>query len=86
MPDVLQTSGGGEVKKREPVEPALIDVGHVAALLGCSTKHVFRLVDQGAMPAPVKLGGLVRWNRKSVLDWIESGCAKPTPVPSPGQE
>ena len=55
---------------------ALLDVQTVADLLGCSTRHVYRLADRGAMPRPVKLGALVRWRRSTgdactgIEDWI----------------
>lgn len=52
----------------------LLDVGAVAQLLGVSARHVYRLADAGQMPPPVRLGRLVRWPRKSVLDWIAAGC------------
>ena len=58
----------------------LLTVRQVAALLGCSARHVYRLSDRGAMPRPVKLGNLVRWNRRTgdpatgIEDWIDSGC------------
>jgi len=42
---------------------ALLDVKAVAALLRCSERHVYRMADAGKMPAPVKLGALVRWPR-----------------------
>ena len=54
----------------------LLDVGTVAALLNCSTRHVYRLTDSGRMPRPLKLGALVRWNRAAVLDWIAAGCPR----------
>jgi excisionase family DNA binding protein len=54
--------------------PALLDVEQVAALLNCSTRHVYRLADAGRMPAPVRLGALVRWRRRSIEDWIAGGC------------
>ena len=60
---------------------ALLTVRQVAALLGCSARHVYRLADRGAMPRPVKLGDvLVRWNRRTgdaatgIEDWIAGGC------------
>jgi excisionase family DNA binding protein len=53
---------------------ALLDVQAVAALLSCSTRHVYRLADAGKMPQPVKLGALVRWNKNSVLTWLAEGC------------
>jgi len=55
-------------------EPALLDVRQVAAMLGCSPRHIYRLADRGAMPRPVKLGGLVRWCRAAIEIWIADGC------------
>jgi excisionase family DNA binding protein len=57
-----------------PVEAALLDVKAVAALLGCSTRHVYRLTDAGRMPAPVRLGALIRWRRAEIEEWIAAGC------------
>jgi len=54
--------------------PALLNVGQVAELCGCSSRHVYRQSDSGRMPRPVKLGNLVRWNRAAIEDWIEAGC------------
>ena len=52
----------------------LLDVHAVAEMCYCSTRHVYRLSDAGKMPRPVKLGALVRWNRKEIEDWISGGC------------
>ena len=58
--------------------PALLTVRQVAAMLGCSARHVYRLADRAAMPRPTKLGDvLVRWNRSVIEQWIADGC-KPT--------
>jgi excisionase family DNA binding protein len=60
-----------------PDTPAgLIDVKAVAALLNCSERHVWRLADRCAMPAAVRLGALVRWDRAAILAWIAAGCPK----------
>jgi predicted DNA-binding transcriptional regulator AlpA len=59
---------------------ALLDVQGVADLLCCSTRHVYRLADRGAMPRPVRLSALVRWRLRTgdpmtgLLDWIDAGC------------
>lgn len=53
---------------------ALLAVGDVAALLGCSESHVWRMADAGKMPRPVKLGQLRRWPRQVVDGWIADGC------------
>jgi excisionase family DNA binding protein len=52
----------------------LLDVRAVAALLGCSARHVYRLADAGHMPPPLRLGALVRWNPLAIRDWISDGC------------
>ena len=53
---------------------ALVDVKQVAAILQCSPRHVYRLVNEGMMPRPVKLGALVRFDYDSLLTWIRDGC------------
>jgi excisionase family DNA binding protein len=59
----------------EPAQaPALLDVEAVAALCGCSPRHVYRLADAGRMPAPRKLGALCRWSRAEIAAWIDAGC------------
>jgi excisionase family DNA binding protein len=52
----------------------LLDVQTVAEMLDCSQRHVYRLSDAGKMPAPVKLGSLVRWSASSIREWIDQGC------------
>jgi len=53
---------------------SLLTVDHIASLLSCSTRHVYRLADAGKMPRPIKLGALVRWSKASIEDWIGHGC------------
>lgn len=48
----------------------LVDVREVARLADCSTRHVYRLVERGLMPAPVKVGRLTRFRREQVERWI----------------
>jgi len=54
--------------------PALLDVRAVAQLLKCSSRHIYRLSDAGRMPAPIKLGALVRWRADELRQWIADGC------------
>ena len=61
----------------------LLDVRAVAALLDCSPRHVYRLSDAGRMPAPIRLGALVRWRRSELTDWLAAGCP---PVRRAGRE
>jgi excisionase family DNA binding protein len=62
--------------------PALMDVGAVAADCACSTRHIYRLSDAGRMPAPYRLGALVRWNRAEIKQWIAAGCPAVRSIPS----
>ena len=49
-------------------------VDAVAELLGCSSRHVRRMADSGAMPRPIHLGRLVRWRKADVDAWLAAGC------------
>lgn len=62
------------VSGKPVVEPALLDVEAVAALLDVSSRHVYRLSDIGKIPKPIRLGAAVRWNRQAILDWLSAGC------------
>ncbi len=65
----------GEVAKgRAALPAALLDVDEVALVLKCSARTVYRLAGSGRIPRPIRLGGLVRWRREVVEDWIASGC------------
>lgn len=65
--------------------PAMLTVKQVAAMLGCSARHVYRLSDRGAMPRPTKLGDvLVRWSRADIESWITAGCPRVRTVSSRG--
>jgi excisionase family DNA binding protein len=52
----------------------LLDVQAVAGMLGCSQRHIYRLSDAGRMPAPVRLGWLVRWSKSAIEEWIAASC------------
>lgn len=62
------------------VSPALLDIRQLSAKGLGSTRHIRRLVDSGRMPAPVRLGSLLRWRIETgdpmtgIDDWIAAGC------------
>lgn len=68
------TTSGGPLPVAPSTSAALLDVRGVAALLNCSPRHVYRLSDGGKMPAPIRLGSLVRWNSHCLEKWIAEGC------------
>jgi excisionase family DNA binding protein len=52
----------------------MLDVQAVANQLCCSPRHIYRLLDIGRMPVPVKLGALIRWPKQVIDDWVNQGC------------
>jgi excisionase family DNA binding protein len=52
----------------------MLGVRDVAKMLQCSDRHVTNMWKGGRLPAPVKLGQLVRWPRTMIEDWIQAGC------------
>ncbi|MBN1341747.1 MAG: helix-turn-helix domain-containing protein [Phycisphaerae bacterium] len=54
----------------------MLTVHDVAGMLNCSTRTVYRLIDSGRMPRPVRLGALVRWPRVAIESWIALGCPR----------
>lgn len=61
-------------KKQKLVSPVLINISQVSQMLNCSKRHIYRMVDSGKMPRPVRLGSLVLWIRTKVEEWVENGC------------
>jgi len=78
-----QEGQGGAIEHRETSE--LLTVGDTARVLNCSKRQVYRLADAGKLPAPVRLGALVRWRRASILEWIGQGCPAVRAVSASGQ-
>ena len=64
----------GGVSNNRAIEPELVDVRGVSAMLACSQRTVWRLSDGGKMPLPIRIGKLVRWRRKDLEEWIQRGC------------
>ena len=65
---------GNQARVCSDVPSAMWDVTDVARVLKCSPHHVRRLVQAERMPAPVKLGQLVRWRATELRDWVRAGC------------
>lgn len=45
-----------------------------AAMLGCSKATFWRLVAKGAIPPPIKIGGMSRWKVSDVQKFIEQAA------------
>ena len=58
-----------------PSKALLISVSKVAELLGVSDRTVWRMESKGDLVKPaLRRGGVVRWRRHEIEQWIENGC------------
>ena len=56
------------------VDLTMITVVELARMLKLSPRAVWRLRSAGRMPAPIRLGGAVRWRLVEIQNWITAGC------------
>lgn len=52
----------------------LLSPVETARFLGVSTRHLRSLNASGRLPAPIRLGGCVRWSRGELLAWCDAGA------------
>ncbi|UCG47131.1 MAG: AlpA family phage regulatory protein [Phycisphaerales bacterium] len=52
----------------------LLSAASIAKLLSLSRRQVFRLNSGGRIPAPIRIGGAVRWSAKEVSAWLAAGA------------
>jgi len=56
------------------VTAKLLTANAVGEMLSLSKRQIFRLKSSGRIPAPVKIGGSVRWKHTDIERWISLGC------------
>ena len=54
----------------------LLTASESAEMAGVAKRSWWRYVSSGKAPAPVRLGGAVRWRRSELAEWIQSGCPR----------
>ena len=59
-----------EKQRNENVQ--LLNAHELARILALSVRQIFRLNASGQIPAPVKIGGSVRWSAIEIQNWIAS--------------
>jgi excisionase family DNA binding protein len=52
----------------------LLTAGNLAQLLNISVRTLWRLRAQHKIPAPIRVGGSVRWRTRDIEAWIAKGC------------
>ncbi len=58
------------------IESLTLDVTEVSQLLGISKRTVYRLLDGGEIPKPIKLGNATRWRRSDIVLFVEAGSIR----------
>lgn len=74
---MLQPAQGvrASVDTQNPDSPeTLITAQQLAKRLSISVRSVWRRDAAGELPAPVRIGGAVRWRSEEVNQWIKAGC------------
>lgn len=56
--------------------PDLVSLETLAFRLDCSVAEVERLMRAGALPAPVMIGDLMRWDFEGVLAYVRRGSGR----------
>ena len=54
----------------------LLSAAEAAEMAGVAKRSWWRYVSSGTAPAPLRLGGAVRWRRSELAEWIQSGCPR----------
>ena len=54
----------------------LLTAAESADMAGVAKRSWWRYVSSGRAPAPVRLGGVVRWRRSELAEWISAGCPR----------
>lgn len=56
--------------------PELLTTAEAARLLNVGERTLWRWSRSGVAPAPLKIGGTVRYNRRALSEWIDAGCPR----------
>lgn len=52
----------------------LLSAKTLGQMLSLSKRQIFRLNSCGKIPAPIRIGGSVRWVTSTIESWIDMGC------------
>ena len=60
--------------KNTKSEIQLLTAKTLGQMLSLSKRQIFRLNSCGKLPAPIRIGGSVRWANSTIQSWISLGC------------
>lgn len=52
----------------------LLTAKSLGQMLSLSKRQIFRLNSCGKIPAPIRIGGAVRWPESTILAWLAAGA------------
>ena len=52
----------------------LLDAKTFGQRLSLSKRQIFRLNSCGKIPAPIRIGGSVRWAESEITEWLSAGA------------
>ena len=52
----------------------LLSAKAVGEMLSLSKRQIFRLNSCGKIPAPIRIGGSVRWAETTIAQWLATGA------------
>ena len=52
----------------------LLSAKELAKMLSLSKRQIFRLDSCGKIPAPIRIGGSVRWSAAEISAWLATGA------------
>ena len=55
-------------------EIQLLTAKKLGSLLSLSKRQIFRLNSCGKLPAPIRIGGSVRWAEITIAQWLKAGA------------
>ena len=55
-------------------EQILIAADQLGRLFDISPRSIWRLLDEGKLIKPIRLGGSTRWRLEEVKEWVNRGC------------
>ncbi|ARZ85578.1 transcriptional regulator [Escherichia coli] len=61
------------------MDDQMVDMAFLTQLTGLTDKWFYRLIRDGAFPAPIKLGRSSRWLKSEVEAWLQERIAQPRP-------
>jgi predicted DNA-binding transcriptional regulator AlpA len=56
------------------LSPLLLSARDLAKMLRFGVRTIRSMDAAGRLPAPLRIGGSVRWRAEEIRDWTEAGC------------